>query len=120
MVDIVDRSVRVNQLDKILDNLDDVILSQHAYLRVGVKTELLVDTVAAYLAQVVTLVREEKVLEHLASRCVISRVSVTELAVDIEHSLLLRVRRVLGKSIEDDSILVGSLGILVYENGRST
>ena len=67
MVDIVDGSVRVNQLDKILDNLDDIILSQYAYLRVGVKTELLVNTVATYLAQVITLVREEEVLEYLAS-----------------------------------------------------
>ena len=67
MVDIVDGSVRVDQLDKILDDLDDIILGQYAYLRVGVKTELLVDTVATYLAQVITIVREEEVLEYLAS-----------------------------------------------------
>ena len=67
MVDIVDGSVRVDQLDKILDDLDDIILGQYAYLRVGVKTELLVDTVATYLAQVITLVGEEEVLEYLAS-----------------------------------------------------
>ena len=118
MVDIVDSSVRVDQLDKILDNLDDIILSKNAYVRVGVETELLVDTVAAYLAKIVALVREEKVLEHLASRSVVGWVGVAQLAIDVKHSFLLRVRRVLSKSVEDDGILVGSLGILVEEYRR--
>ena len=67
MVDIIHLGIGVDKFNKILDNLDDIILSQYAYLRVGVKTELLVNTVATYLAQVITLVREEEVLEYLAS-----------------------------------------------------
>jgi hypothetical protein len=53
--------------------------------------ELLVDTIAAYIAQVVTLVREEQVLEDLACTGVISRVSITQLTIDVAHSLNLRV-----------------------------
>ena len=64
MVDIVHSGVRVNKLDEILDNLYDVVLCEDANLRIGVETELLVDTVTSNLAEVVTLVREEEVLEH--------------------------------------------------------
>ena len=116
MVDIVDRSVRVNQLNEILDNLDDIILSQHTHIRVGIQSELAVDTVAAYLAQVITLVREEQVLEHLACAGVIGRIGVTQLAIDVQHSLFLRVAGVFLQGIEDDSIFVCSVSIFVQQD----
>ena len=65
MVDIVNSGVRVNQLDKILNNFDYIILSKNTNIRVCIKTELLIYTVASYLAKVVALVREEEVLEYL-------------------------------------------------------
>ena len=46
MVDIVDCSVGVDQLNEILDNFDDVILGKYTHLRVGVKTEFLVNTIS--------------------------------------------------------------------------
>ena len=102
VVDIINSCIRVNQLDEIADDGDDILLCKNACLRVDVETELLVDAVATYLAEVVALVREEYVLEHLACRCVISRVSVAELTVDVKHSLLLRVRGVFSESVEND------------------
>ena len=102
MVNIVNSCVRVNQLDEIADDGNDILLCKNTCLRVDIETKLLIDTVASYLAEVVTLVREEYILEHLAYRCVISRVSIAELTIDVEHCLLLRVRRVLSECVEDD------------------
>ena len=91
MVDIIDGCLRVNQLDEILDNLDNIFLSQNSHVHIGVESQLLVDSVATYVTQVITLVREEQVLNNLACTCIIGRVGITQLAIDVEHSLLLRV-----------------------------
>ena len=56
MVDIVDSSVRVNELDEILDNLYDVVTCKNANIHISIQTELLVDTVATYLAKVISLI----------------------------------------------------------------
>ena len=80
MVDIVNGSIGVDELDEIFDNLDDIFLGKHADIRLGVQAQLLVDTVAAHLAQVVTLVREEQILEYFLGTGIIGRVSITQLA----------------------------------------
>ena len=120
MVDIVNGSIGVDELDEIFDNLDDIFLGKHADIRLGVQAQLLVDTIAAHLAQVVTLVREEQILEYFLGTGIIGRVSITQLAIDVEHGLLLRVRGVFGQSVEDDRILVTGFGILVQENALSS
>ena len=120
MVNIIDRRIAVDEVDEILDNLDDILLGQHAGVGVDVQTELLVDTVTANLAQVVTLVGEEQVLEHLAGAGVISRVSIAQLTVDVAHSLNLRVAGILTEGVEDNLVFVGSLGVLVDEHRADT
>ena len=89
MVNIIDCSLGIDQLNQILDNLDDILLSQHAHIHVCVETQLLVDTIAAYITKVITLVREEQVLNNLTRTGIISRICVTQLPVDIKHSFLL-------------------------------
>ena len=56
MVDIVDSSVRVNELDEILDNLYNVVTCKNAHIHICIQTELLVDTVASNLTKVISLV----------------------------------------------------------------
>ena len=117
VVDIIDIGLRVDKLDEILDNLDDVLLGQHLDIHGGVEGELLVDTVTAYLAEVVTLFREEKVGDYLAGRRVIWRLGVAQLPVYILDSLLLGVCGIFLEGVEDDGVVRGVCLFLVEEDG---
>ena len=114
VVDVVDVSLRVDELDEVLDDVDDVLAGQDLHVHRGVQVEFLVDAVAAYFAEVVALVAEEKVLDNLAGRRIIRRLRVAELSVDELHGLLLRVGGVLLEGIEDDGIVRG-VDILLVE-----
>ena len=113
MVDIVNGSVRVNQLNEILDNLNNIVFGQHTRIHIGVQAQFLVDAVASYFAQVVSLVREEKVLEYFPCTGIIGGIGIAELTIDVQHSLFFRVAGVFGQRVEDDRELVGCIGILV-------
>ena len=113
VVNIINSSVWVNQANKILNNLNDIILCQYTYIHIRFQIQLLVDTVTTYLSQVITLVREEKVLEHLTCTCIISSISITQLTINIVYCLNLRVARILSKCIENDRILTCSILILM-------
>ena len=102
MVDIIDSCLGVHELDQILDNLNDILLRQHADIHIRVQTQFLVDTIATYITQIVTFVGEEQVLDHLTGTGIIGRICITQLTVDVEHGLLLRVRRVFLQGVEDD------------------
>ena len=73
MVDIIDRSLGVDELDEILDDLNDISIGQHAGLRVNRKIELLVQTVAADVAEVISLFREEELVNDIPCRALIRR-----------------------------------------------
>ena len=53
VVDIVNIGLRVDKLDKILDDCYDIFLGKHFDIHRGGKAELLVDSVAANLAEVI-------------------------------------------------------------------
>ena len=105
VVDIVDISLGVDKLDKILDNLDDILLRQNLNIHRSGQTQFLVDALAAHLTKVITLLREEKVCDYLACTRVIRRLCVAQLPVDILYGLLLRVRCIFLKSVEDNRII---------------
>ena len=50
VVDIVDIGLRVDKLDEVLDDFDDIFLGEHLDFHRGGQSELLVDSVAAHLA----------------------------------------------------------------------
>ena len=116
VVDIVDGCIRVHQLNQVFDNLDDIVLRQYADVHIGIETQFLINTVAAHFAQVVALVGEEEVHEHFLRAVIVGRISIAQLTIDVEHSLLLGVARVLGECVEDDRELAGHLGILVEQH----
>ena len=118
MVDIIDSCLRVNQLYEEFDNLNNILFGQNPYIHIGVESQLLVDSVATYFTQVVTLVREEQVLDNLTCTCIIGRIGITQLAIYVEHGLLLRVRRVFLKRIEDDGVILCRCLVLVDKNRR--
>jgi hypothetical protein len=114
VVDIIDISLRVDKLDKVLDDGDHILTGENTSLDRSREVELLVDTIASYLAEVIALIAEEEVLDNFASRSIISRLSIAELAIDVDDSLLLGVGWVLLKRVVDDGIII-KLGILTLE-----
>ena len=91
VVDIVDIRLRIDKLNQILDDGDDVFLSQHFHLLRHCKRQFLVDAVTAHIAQVITLLGEEKVGYHLTRARIVRWLRVAQLAIDIVDSLFFRV-----------------------------
>ena len=120
VVDIVHLGVGVDEHDEVLDDLDYVFLSQDTCVLRDGHIELAVDTVTTYLTQVITLLGEEEVLDHLTCRSIIGRLCITELAVDIEDRLFLGLSRVFLQGVEDDGEVVLTLLIFVEQDGFRT
>ena len=120
VVDIIDGGLGVDQLHKVLDNLDDVFTGQDADVGRSRKVQLLVETVASHGAQVVAFVGEEQLVDHVAGGCLIRRFAVADLAVGIVDSLLFGVALVFGEGVVDDGEVVGSRIVLVEEDGLRT
>ncbi|CDC97772.1 uncharacterized protein BN576_00508 [Alistipes sp. CAG:268] len=102
VVDIIDVGLRVDQLNQVFDDGDDVLARQRTDSRIDVQVQLLVDAVTAHVAQVVAFVREEELLDDVARRGLIGRLRGAQLSVDIDHGLLLGVAGVLLQRIVDD------------------
>ena len=120
VVDIVYVSLRVDQLDQIFDDGYHILLSQDSDCGIDIQFEFFVDTVATHIAQVVTLVREEQLLDCVACSSLIGRLRVAQLAVDIYNCLLLRVTGVFLQCVVNDRIVDTRLILLVQKNGLST
>ena len=76
----------------------------------------MIDTVATDVTEVVPLVREEEVVDHLLSGLLVHRVLAAELAVDMVDRLLLRVGGVLLQRIGDDTIVESGLRLSLEEH----
>ena len=107
MVDIVHILLAVNQADEVLNDLDDVLLGQDALVGVGIKAQLGIDAETAHLAQVIALLAEEQVGDHLTGAIVIGRLGVAQLAVDEVDRLLATVTGVLVEGVEDNLVIAG-------------
>ena len=80
------------------------------------QAELLVETEAADVAQVVSLLGEEELVDDVAGRALIRRFRVAELLVDVVDGFDLRVGRILLEGVEDDGVLVGPHLVLLQED----
>ncbi len=103
VVDIVNVALRIDKLDKILDNRDDILTGKHLDIHRSVKLKFLIDSVAAHLTKIITLVGEEEVLYHLACRLLIGSLRIAELTIDIEHCITLIVGGVLAECVIDNA-----------------
>ena len=120
VVNIIDNCLGVDKFNQILDNLNDIFLRKHADTHVCRQIQLLVDSVTAYIAQIISLFREEQIINNLTGTRIISRVCITQLAIDIQHCLLLRVTRVFLQRIIDNRIIRLVLLFLVNQNILNT
>ena len=101
VVDIVYVGLRVDKFDEIFDNLDHVLLGEHLDIHRSGEAELFVDAVAAHFAQVITLFGEEEVGDNLAGACIVRRLGVAQLSVDVLDGLLFRVGGILLEGFEN-------------------
>jgi DNA-directed RNA polymerase subunit beta len=102
VVNIINIRFRVNQLNQILNDFNNILFCQYLHIHIRSQPQLLVDSVTAYFAKVISFFREEQVIDNLTSTGIISRICITQLTVDVKHSLLLRVRGVFSESVEND------------------
>ena len=105
MVNIINIRFRINQLNQILDDFNNILFCQYLHIHIRSQTQLFVDSIAAYFTKVISFFREEQVVDNLTGTGIISRVCITQLAVDIKHSLFFRVTRVFLKSIKYNRIV---------------
>ena len=71
MVDIVNRSLGVNKLNEILDNLGNILICENTEFRISVEAEFLVKTITADDTQIVSLFGEEQLVDHVSRGCLI-------------------------------------------------
>ncbi len=117
VVDIIDVGLAVDKADEVLDDLDDVLAGEHSHVVGGRQAQLLVDAETAHIAQVITLLAEEKVVDHLAGAGVIRRLGVAQLPVYVVDCLFLRVAGILGERVEDDGIVARVHVLAVQQYG---
>ena len=95
MVDIINSGIGINQLDEIFYDFNNIVFSQHTGIHVCVESQLLIDTVTSYLTEVITLIREEQVLEDFTCTGIICRICIAQLAIDVVDGFFLRVAGIL-------------------------
>ncbi|MNM52042.1 hypothetical protein D3C81_631130 [compost metagenome] len=86
MVDIVHLVITVTDVDQALHDFDDVVFGQHANAGLVFTTQTAVELHPTHGRQVVTLGREEQVLEQLLGRFASGRLARTHHAVDLDQS----------------------------------
>ena len=89
---------------------------QRADLRIGVQSQLFVDAETPHVAQIVTLVREEKLFDHVARRGLVGRLRSAQLPVDVHDGLFLRIARILLQRIVYNREIDTRLILLVQQN----
>ena len=119
VVDIVNISLGVQESYEPLYNLYDVLLREDTHRHVDILTKPLIEPVTTYVTKVVTLVREEKFLNGVASRRLIGRIGIAQLPVYIYDGILLRVASILLQRIVDDGEICQILPLLVQKNSLS-
>ena len=117
MVDIVHRGFRIDKLNEIFDNLDDVGIGKNAQCRVCLETQLLVQAVSSDDTEVISLFGEEELVDDIPCGSLIRRFRIPELLVDVVDSFLFRICRVFLQSVVDDGIFTVACLVLLKEDG---
>ena len=116
VVDIVHLGLFVDKANEVAYDFYDIRLGKHPHIVVDGKGELLVQTVPADLAEVVSLLGEEKLFDDVPGSSLIRRLRVAELLVDVVDCLHLGVGGILLKGVEYDLIFLGFGFLLLDEN----
>ena len=99
MVNIIHICFWINQLNQIFDDFNDIFLREDTHVHISRQIQFLVDSVTTYITKVISFFWEEQVVDNFTCTCIIGRIGVTQLTIDIQHSFFFRVTRVLLQSI---------------------
>src|SRR5690606_35576795 len=105
VVDVIDDAVALAELHEVLRGLDDVLAAEDALFEINIHAELLVDLVAADLAEVVALGIEEEALEERLGVGGGRGLAGTETLVDFLEGFLLVAGRVLFEGAHDGTFV---------------
>ena len=94
VVNIVNLCTVINQTHDVLNDSDNIIFGQNQSCHINIRFQLTIDFVTTYFTQVVTLIREEQLVDNTTSRFIIWWVSATQLTINIIHRFNFRRRRV--------------------------
>ena len=102
------------QAHQVFDRRCDVFLGEDALLQVEIKAKLLIDLVAAHLGKVVALGIEVEVLQQTASVIQRGGFARTQLAVNVEQSLVYGANVVLLEGLHHGFVLTETLADLLH------
>ena len=105
VINIIDGAIPQLEAEQILRCLNHVLLHQRAGAVIPLEAKLLVHLVTAHPAQVVSLGIEEQPLDQGASVGRSRRIARAQALVNLLESLLLIVRRILGHTANDQTIV---------------
>ena len=94
MVDIINIGPGIYQLDQMFDDFDNIFFGQNSHLRFDIQIQFFIDPVTTYFSEVITFIREEKLVDNIAGCSFIRRFRITQLPVDMKHCFFFRVTRV--------------------------
>ena len=105
VINIINYSLGVDQLNQVFDDFNDVFFRQHLRVCTNGQIQFAIDTEAPHISQVVTLLREKQIVDHLSGTGIICRICIPQLTIDIQHSFLLRITRILLQRIVDNRVI---------------
>ena len=117
VIDIINLRFGVDQFDQVFNNGNDVVLGQDLLVHSDIKTQFLVHSVSTNLTKVVSLIREEKLVDNSTGRFLIGRLGITQLTIDVLNCLFLRVCWILLQGVVDDGVIRLGIVLLVKQDG---
>ncbi len=77
MIDIINVCLCIGKHDQMLDNRDNVFLGEHFGVGRSFKVKFFIDPVTANISQVITFIREEKLVDYTTGSFFIRRLSIS-------------------------------------------
>ncbi len=102
MIDIVDRTVTIANVDQRLKNGKDVFLVENATALRGIPTDPTIELHPSDGRQIVAVGIEEQVLEQILGRLLCRRLARTHHAINLDQRLETRCRRVDIQCVRDE------------------
>ena len=118
VVNIIDLNFRIDKLNQIFDNSDNVLFFKHMYIdiiRLAIE-QFAVDAIATHFAQVVAFFGEEQTVHQFARRSIVGRFGITQLTINMQHGFTFRVTRVFLERIVDDGKIIHILSLFMQQD----
>ena len=116
VINIIDLSFGVDQLDQIFYNGNDIFLGQDLLVHSNIQSQFFVHSITSNLSKVITLIGKEQFIYNTTCCFLIGWLSITQLTIDMFNSLFFRVRWILLKGVMDNGIITLCIILFVQKN----